>query len=240
MESTAALPEQIRRIHWWYAMDLGDGIRTPGVVDAERRAEEVGLPADLTGKRVLDIGTWDGFMAFEAERRGASRVVAMDHVVWNDPVVGKAGFELARAAFGSTLVEDVDCDVYDLTPEAVGGTFDLVLFLGVLYHVQDPVYVLKRVAAVAENHLILETHVDLVECDRPAIAYYPGTECANDLSNWVGPNPPAVEAMLRTVGFSRVERGWSDIRSSPRRPWSYDVVGSGRSRYGRMVFHAWK
>ena len=95
------------------------------------------LPASLEGLTVLDIGAWDGFFSFECERRGASRVVAADYYSWHGPGWGtKAGFQLAREALGSR-VEDVDIDVMDLSPERVG-TFDVVLFLGVLYHLRHP------------------------------------------------------------------------------------------------------
>ena len=96
------------------------------------------------GLSVLDIGAWDGFFSFECERRGASRVVAADYFSWHGSGWGtKAGFTLARDVLGSK-VEDVDIDVMDLTPERVG-TFDLVLFLGVLYHLRHPLLALERV-----------------------------------------------------------------------------------------------
>lgn len=225
--------DEVNQIYWWHRIDLGDGLVTPGVLDTKARAIEVGLPANLAGRSVLDIGAWDGYFSFEAERRGASRVVAVDQMVWQDPSVGRKGFDYARAALDSR-VEAVECDVYELTPEKVGGTFDLVLFLGVLYHLQDPIRALKNVSAVAGNQLILETHVDMVDCSRPVMAFYEGTECNSDPSNWWGPNRAAVEAMLRVVGFRRIEMYSKQV------PVGYKIVGSGKDRFGRMVFHAWK
>lgn len=228
---TAALMDEINRINWWHKIDLGNGITTPGRDDTLTKLGQVQLPKDLQGLSVLDIGAWDGFFSFECERRGAKRVVALDKAVWNVPAIGKEGFELARRVLGSK-VEDVELDIHDISPERVG-TFDIVLFLGVLYHTPHPFLALERVASVTEKQLILETHVDMNEVDRPVLAFYPGDECADDGSNWCGPNQAAVEAMLGTVGFRKVQ-----VVSST--PVLYKVRGAEKSQYGRMVFHAWK
>ncbi|HWE35115.1 MAG TPA: DUF1698 domain-containing protein [Isosphaeraceae bacterium] len=230
--ATADLKDELRRIRWFHKIDLGGGITTPGIDDTPVKLRQAGLTDDLTGKSVLDIGAWDGFFSFEAERRGAARVVALDHLVWNAPAIGKAGFEFARRALNSQ-VEDVDCDVHALTPAHVGGAFDLVLFLGVLYHTPHPLMVLQNVSAVTSGQLILETHVDLNEYDRPVLAFYPGNECADDPSNWFGPNRAAVEAMLGSVGFR-------EVKVFSTQAVGYRVHGGERSQFGRMVFHAWK
>jgi tRNA (mo5U34)-methyltransferase len=180
----------------------------------------VGLPPSLDGKSVLDVGSWDGFYAFECERRGAARVLATDSFAW---VSAKAGFELARRLLRSK-VEDMDVDVHDLRPERVG-TFDVVLFLGVLYHMRHPLLALERVAAVTRDHLILETHIDLLDLPRPAMAFYPGRELNGDETNWCGPNPPMIHAMLQTVGFRKVV-----TYAGP-----FEMPTSTR-----MIFHAWK
>lgn len=198
------LTEQVNKIKWWHQIDLGNGVTTPGLDSTIERLKYLGLPADLSGKSVLDIGAWDGAFSFEAERRGASRVLAMDEFIWaGKGWASKEGFEFARRALNSK-VEDILLDVYDLGPEKVG-KFDLVLFSGVLYHLKHPFLAIERVASVCSNQLILNTHVDLVNLRRPAIAFYPGTEFNNDPTNWCGPNVPALEAMLRTVGFTKVE-----------------------------------
>jgi tRNA (mo5U34)-methyltransferase len=232
------LQDQVNDIRWWHTIDLGQGVVTKGGTDTRAKLPQVGMPADLTGWSVLDIGAWDGFFSFEAERRGAKRVVALDHVVWNDPAIGRKGFELARRTLGSK-VEDVDCEVHWITPETAGGVYDLVLFLGVLYHVKHPLWVLERVSTVCGNQLILETHVDLEESDRPSMAFYPMDECANDLSNWFGPNRACVEAMLKFVGFRNVKTVWSHIDSKAN-PVGYSIRGGEKSKFGRAVFHAWK
>jgi tRNA (mo5U34)-methyltransferase len=197
---------------------------------------------------VLDIGAWDGFFSFEAERRHAARVVATDHYAWHGTGwgtgQGKAGFQLARTALNSR-VEDVDVDVMDLAPERVGA-FDVVLFLGVLYHLQNPLLALEHVASVTSELLIVETVVDMVGLRRPAAAFYPDRELNNDPTNWWGPNQAAVVGMLRSVGFTRVEVK-TPVRSAgfrAARALKHWLTGKNRLgpafRQDRAVFHAYK
>ncbi len=197
------LAARAEAIRWYHTIDLGGGVVTKGIDDSALRLARLDLPRSLTGLTVLDIGAWDGFFSFEAERRGASRVVAADYFSWHGTGWGsKAGFELARAALGSR-VEDLDIDVMDLSPERVG-QFDVVFFLGVLYHLRHPLLALERIASVTRKLLILETVVDMVGIRRPAVAFYPGRELNNDPTNWWAPNLPALHGMLRDVGFDEV------------------------------------
>jgi tRNA (mo5U34)-methyltransferase len=197
------LRSRVDAIRWYHTIDLGGGVVTRGIDDSPLRLARVQLPESLQGKTVLDVGAWDGFFSFECERRGASRVVAADHFSWHGTGWGtKAGFTLARETLGSR-VQDVDVDVMDLSPERIG-TFDVVLFLGVLYHLRHPFLALERVASVTREYLILETVVDLVGIGRPAMAFYPGRELNNDPTNWWGPNPAAVKGMLENLGFRDV------------------------------------
>lgn len=199
------LRSRAAEVQWYHSIDLGHGVVTPGRDSDPRRLEQMRLPANLSGRSVLDIGAWDGFYSFEAERRGAARVLATDSFSWqvHGAGTGKRGFDLAREALGSE-VEERKIDVMDLSPEAVG-TFDVVLLLGVLYHLRHPLLALERVAAVTGDLLIVETEVDLALGRRPAMAFYPGEELREDWTNWWGPNPPAVVAMLRAVGFGQIE-----------------------------------
>ncbi len=230
MSATATLQDELKKINWFHRINLGNGITTPGIDDSPTKLSQVRLPADLSGKSVLDIGAWDGFFSFEAERRGARRVVALDGGVWRVDSIGKAGFEFARKVLDSK-VEDAEMEVSEISVERLGH-FDLVLFLGVLYHLPDPVTSFMKVASVAAQDIIVETHVDMIEHKVPAMAFYPHDECANDPSNWCGPNQAAVEGMLRMAGFKT-------IKSFPVTPVAYPVVGrSHLNQYGRQVFHA--
>jgi tRNA (mo5U34)-methyltransferase len=242
------LQSRVEALRWYHRINLGGGIVTKGVDDTALRLARIDLPSSLVGRSVLDIGAWDGFFSFEAERRGASRIVAADSYAWHGvgwgTGAGKAGFELARAALGSR-VEDVDIDVMELSPERIG-TFDVVLFLGVLYHMRDPLLALERVASVTRGLLILETVVDMVGFRRPAVAFYPDRELNGDPTNWWGANVPAVHAMLQSVGFERVHTV-AQPPSALYRAARACVHGlQGRNsvkqafRQDRAAFHAWK
>jgi tRNA (mo5U34)-methyltransferase len=239
------LRAQVSAIRWYHTIDLGQGVVTPGVDDTAVRLARLNLPATLAGLTVLDVGAWDGFFSFEAERRGAARVVASDSYSWHGPTWStKAGFQLARRALGSR-VEDIDVDVMDLSPGRVG-VFDVVLFLGVLYHLRHPLLALERVASVTRGLLILETVVDMVGFRRPAAAFYPDRELNDDPTNWWGPNVPALHAMLRSVGFERV-RTVTRERSTLHRTVRALVRAVRRTdrpdlafRQDRAVVHAWK
>jgi tRNA (mo5U34)-methyltransferase len=209
-------------VNWYHTIDLGHGLVTPGVDDTPARTAQLEIPADLTGKSVLDIGAWDGALSYEAERRGATRVLATDSFCWGGEGWGtKDGFDFAHAALGSK-VESLEIDPMDLSPERVG-TFDVVLFVGVLYHMRHPLLALERVASVTRELAIVDTHVGMVDVEKPAMIFYPNNELNDDWTNWWGPNPAAVEAMLGTVGFSRFERKHPET-----------IVE------GRFTVHAWR
>ncbi len=241
----AELQRQVDSIGWYHTIDLGKGVTTPGADNSLRKLNRISLPARLDGRTVLDIGAWDGFFSFEAERRGASRVLATDSFVWSGQTwADKRGFDLAKKQLGSNVEERL-IDVMELSPEAVG-TFDVVLFLGVLYHMKHPLLALEHLASVTGELAIIETVVDLLSISRPAIAFYAGDELARDSTNWCAPNPPALVAMLHTVGFRRVE-----MKAGPRSLF-FRVARSGfhsvrhgqqfwsNARSDRVVVHAWK
>lgn len=209
--ASADLARRVHELGWFHQIDLGGGLVTPGTDKSEAKLRSLRLPP-LTGKTVLDIGAWDGFFSFAAERLGAARVLATDSFAWGGAPWGSMEpFKLAREAL-SSQVEDRFIDVMDLSPQEVG-TFDVVFFLGVLYHVRDPLLTLERVASVTGELLVLETLVDLTFLRRPAAAFYPAAEMVGDETNWWGPNTAAVLGMLRAVGFERLEvvnpRSWS-------------------------------
>src|SRR5262245_26056338 len=241
------LASEIAKITWFHTFDFGNGIVTSGYDDSYSRVGMLHLPEDLSGKTVLDIGSWDGFFAFEAERRGASRVLATDSFCWSGDGWGtKDGFNLARKVLNSK-VEDLEIDVLELSPEKVG-EFDLVLCLGVLYHMRNPLLALERISSVTKHQLILDTHVDCLMTNRPMIAFYPGSELNNDPTNWCGPNRAAVEAMLKTVGFSRVEMVYRRFGSKFGRRLARAIKRKFINHESfkitlaqdRMVFHAWR
>ena len=236
MEDRADLERAVAAIRWAHRIDLGQGVVTPGEWNTVEILDRLHLPADLSGQTVLDVGCWDGFYSFEAERGGASRVLATDSFTWQRKSWGsKDGFDLARRVLKSR-VEDLEIDVLDLSPERVG-VFDVVLFLCVLYHMKHPLLALERVAAVTRRLLVVETVIDMLYAPRPALAFYPGAELNQDDSNWFGPSPSAVETMLRAAGFPRVERVWPP--GGRLLAWrALSLVGPKAIK--RAVFHAYK
>ncbi len=217
--------KKISEINWFHSIDFGNGITTHGADDSQAKLKLIGMPENLSGLTVLDIGAWDGYFSFEAERRGAKRVLATDFHVWNGAEayqghVSKEGFDLAKKILRSK-VKEKKMDVFEISPDKIG-QFDLVLFLGVLYHLKHPLLALEKVASVTKKQLILETHTDMRDCQLPVAVFYPDKELGNDPTNWWGPNPAAVIAMLKTVGFRTVQ------------------IFSDEETSCRTVFHAWK
>lgn len=236
------MAEEISRIKWFHSIDLGHGLVTKGVIDVARSLRQYQLPEDLTGKTFLDIGAWDGAFSFAAERRGARRVLATDWFIWKGMGWGsKQGFETARRALHSK-VEDLTIDVYDISPELIG-KWDVVLFAGVLYHLQDPLRALQRVAGVTGELLILETAIDFRSCRRPAIAFYPGRELNDDPTNWCAPNLGALKGMLRACGFREIRvvhktSVFSQLRTSVQWAAKKRISPFTTIQQGRVVIHA--
>jgi tRNA (mo5U34)-methyltransferase len=113
------LRQEVGKVKWFHTIDLGAGIITPGMDDTPSKLKRLHLPENLAGTSVLDIGAFDGFFSFEAERRGASRVVAADNPAWTTWPTKKAGFDLAKRVFKSN-VEEIQIDVMDLSPAKIG------------------------------------------------------------------------------------------------------------------------
>jgi tRNA (mo5U34)-methyltransferase len=174
--------------------------------------DRYGLPEDLTGKRALDIGTFDGFWAFELERRGADvTAIDVDDVQQYDwpprmraDASGTRGesFALAREARGSS-VDRVTTSVYEATPEKLGGTFDLVFCGSVLIHVRDPMLALERMAALCRGQLILTE-----EYSR-RLEYLPFVKAVEFRGHtphmtWWRPTTRTWRTMVHTAGFEDV------------------------------------
>ena len=190
---------------WWHSFELPDGTRVDGVCTLESLKDRIArfpIQADLRGKRVLDIGTWDGWFAFEMERRGAD-VVAIDN--WDNPL-----FREMHSRLGSRA-EYLQFDVYELTPERIG-RFDIVLFMGVLYHLKHPLLALEMVCALTtdmaavDSFILRDQYRPGAKVDqRPIMEFYETSEFGGQTDNWVGPSLPCLMAFCRTAGFARVE-----------------------------------
>lgn len=200
--------------NWHQAWEVYRGCMTPGKNPVRHICDVAQIPSDLTRLRVLDIGAWDGCFSFECERRGAKEVVAYS---LENP--NQTGFGRLKALLGSK-VEYVQGSVYDLSPERIG-TFDLVLFFGVLYHLRYPLLALDRIRTISRGTLLVETHIltgkRLLRGNRllsgllmlprltaktPLWRQYGAFELhAADQSNWFGPNVQAMIESLESAGF---------------------------------------
>jgi tRNA (mo5U34)-methyltransferase len=189
---------------WWHSFDLPDGSVIEGVnsVDSlKKRLAQFPIPTALHGKRALDIGCWDGWYSFELERRGAE-VMAIDN--WDNP-----RFRHMHAAYNSR-VDYRQLDMYELTPDRIGW-FDIVLFMGVLYHLKHPLLALERVCALAtgmaavDSFILREGQYPAEILSRPILEFFETDEMGGQVDNWFGPSLPALLGMCRVAGFARVE-----------------------------------
>lgn len=190
---------------WWHSFELPDGTAIVGVnsLDAQKtRIARFPIPVDLTGKRVLDIGAWDGWFTFEMERRGAE-VVAIDR--WDNP-----RFREMHAALGSRA-DYRQMNVYDLSPGKLG-RFDIVLFLGVLYHLKHPLLALERVCSVTkdfaafESFALTERFLPGVQVEQyPLMQFFERDDFGGQFDNWFAATPKCLVGMCRTAGFARAE-----------------------------------
>jgi tRNA (mo5U34)-methyltransferase len=191
--------EQLSRLGWYHSMELPDGSVIPGLQSIEQlrtRIRQFHIPEDLTGKRVIDIGAWDGWFSFEMERRGAT-VLAVDSAK-NTRLLE------AKALLGSRIDYHV-ADICRLTAKDVG-TFDIVLFLGVLYHLKHPLLALENICGMCTDMACIESFVtDHDATAIPAMEFYETSELRGQLDNWCGPNLACLLAFARTAGFARVQ-----------------------------------
>lgn len=195
---------QMEDIQWFHSIPFPDGTISNGAGKYEnlKACADLVFRFPLEGKSVLDIGAWDGFFSFEAERRGAHRVLATDYYVW-EKENGKVGFDFAKKKLNSG-VEELVIDLPDLTIEHVG-KFDTVLFLGVLYHLKDPMRQLERLIPLAREVFIIETLTGANDLDRPVLQYLPGSSVNNDHTNFFAPNLLALTYMLADLGYTNIE-----------------------------------
>jgi tRNA (mo5U34)-methyltransferase len=192
---------EMEALGFYHTIELPNGEVLPGLLSVERlrnRLTQFDIPADLSGKRVLDIGAWDGFYTFEMERRGA-HVVALD-------LFRNEKFLLARDLVKSKA-EYVVGDICRLSSKDLG-RFDIVLFFGVLYHLKHPLLALENVCSLTTGTAYVESYVIDEPADLnaiPILEFYEKTELRGQFDNWVGPNVACLLAMARTAGFAEVQ-----------------------------------
>jgi tRNA (mo5U34)-methyltransferase len=247
-------PDEIRRRAkalgpWFHNIDL-NGVRTApehflGDYPAVKwKSFADAIPKDLAGKSVLDIGCNGGFYSIEMKRRGAARVLGVD---FDEDYLAQARFAAQVTGFD---IEFRKLSVYDVG--ALGERFDIVLFMGVLYHLRHPLLALdllyehavddllvfqsmqrgsKEVEAVGENHDFWQTEM----FDKPGYPklHFIENRYADDPTNWWVPNAACAEAMLRSAGFAIVAHPEDEVyvcRRGERSEWAgaaYPAKGKG-------------
>lgn len=202
---------------WYHTIDLPEEVSTPGWFDLRPIVDRMPWP-EVQGKRCLDVGTYDGFLAFELERRGASEVVATDipdHRSWDWPADMRAsgpdalaalagpqkglGFAIAHELLGSS-VKKVEISAYDLSPDRVG-MFDVVVCGTLMLHLRDPVAALEAIRSVCAGQFLsaeqIELGLGLRNRGRPVAAL----NGAGELCQWWTPTPAGHRQMLFAAGF---------------------------------------
>ena len=206
---------------WYHRIALPGGVVTPGVNPLSMEA--YGVPHDLSGKRVLDVGAWDGYWTFEALKRGARQVLAIDDFSDLMGFLSTADreswetFDLCRDALGydASRCSRQELSVYDVS-EQVAGRFDVVFLFGALYHLRHPLLALDRLSAVCDREIYVESHIlndyspyrggfgkgydnELV------MEFYPDDQLAGNASNWWTPTLECLAQMVRAAGFTDVK-----------------------------------
>ncbi len=233
MLSPEEIQSGVNNLLWFHSIDLGHGIVTPGFAEPPVPTDK--LPA-FAGKSVLDIGAWDGYYSYLAEREGATRVVALDHYAWGVDFIargaywekcfqdgtlpdhsldmtefwrpelpGRRGFDFAHQALESK-VEPFLGDIMEVDLEELG-KFDVVVCLGVLYHMKEPLTLLERVRSLTREVAVIETEaMHFKHFDNDALLeFHAGGDLHADFGNWFVPSIGALHAMCRAAGFKRIE-----------------------------------
>jgi tRNA (mo5U34)-methyltransferase len=210
--------------YWYHRIELPGGVVTPGWAPLDRNAYRI--PADLTGKRVLDVGAWDGFWTFAALERGARQVVAIDDFsdylgrLQSSDRHGWETFDFCREAFGypEERCRRFDLTIYEVTEQRLG-RFDVVFFFGTLYHLRYPLLALDRLAAVCDQEIYVESAIlDDFSPYRGGLGhgypggqivaeFYPDDQYGSNTTNWWAPTLHCLGHMVRAAGFPNVQ-GW--------------------------------
>jgi len=213
-----AIVDKISGYDWYHSIDLGHGVSTPGYVDHRFQLPYYHLPEDMSGMRVLDVATFDGFWAFEFERRGAE-VVAIDVASpretdiprnWVDKVEEKMdldepkgkGFQIASEILGSSVKKEV-CNIYDISPERLG-MFDMTFCSDVLIHIRDPLAAIEAIWTVTKNMSIFADvyHPDLEGFEQNTLVEF----CQAGQSDvWWRPSRQTYHLWLQVARYSRID-----------------------------------
>ena len=203
---------------WYHKIQLSDQVTTPGwaPIDADRYM----VPESLFGERILDVGAWDGYWTFEALKRGASWVTAIDD--FSDSLgvndISRDDqwktFDICKSALDARFCQRLTMSVYDIEKLGVE-PFDRIFCFGVIYHLRHPLFALEKLRKVCKGTIHIETAVlDQMQSPYTGEAihpkachaeFYPKDEFGSNNSNWWVPSLKCLGAMLEAAGFRNVK-----------------------------------
>jgi len=188
--------------HWYHQFEFAPGVLTPGTRNSRDVLAQLNLPQNMAGMRVLDIGARDGFFSFECERRGATEVVPLDYIP-----AEQTGFPVAKRILGSSL-NLIHDNIYNLTSQKYG-YFDMVLMLGLFYHLPDPMRALDIVFSLMKPQarlyletIVIDEQLPAEMARRPFMLFYPKSSKDGDHTNYWGMTEACVVAMLQENNFA--------------------------------------
>jgi tRNA (mo5U34)-methyltransferase len=219
--------DEMNSYWWWHQIKLPDGTVTPGHcshgtgTDVETR---FGLPKDMTGKCVLDIGGWDGLFSFEAENRGSKDVTMIDIYQakkHNDPTLKKANgpFQFAKKMLNSEVRFEYT-NLHDFCISNISDskrytlTYDYIFYFGVLYHVDEPLEAVKQLVDLTKygGTILLETTITDIQTNKPILEYRPNYQ--GDPTNKFYVNKEWIKTAFIYYGAKSVEQIWTDGQRS--------------------------
>ena len=226
MDSLSALQDQIDRIQWYHDFDFGQGLRARSQIEnvdgvrvlwqfIERQLDRI----DFTGKSVLEVGAWDGYWSFYAERRGAASVLATDDASQN--WASGEGLRLAKRLLRSRVEIRQDLSIYDVG--ALNQKFDIILCLGVFYHLRDPFYGFAQLRHCCHPRSIMACEGELAwnGVDQNEVRYL--------YNSWLEflPSPSALETLLKSAYFQMASQVW--LHPFPTAPSPHAELQSDRA-----------
>jgi tRNA (mo5U34)-methyltransferase len=182
--------------HWHHRFEIFPGLITPGSYDPMELWNKLALAGRCDGKTVLDVGASDGFFSKNVDAQGGD-VFALDYRSKDSH-----GFAVMERLHGKAF-KYKHSNIFDVDAKSIG-TFDIVLFLGVLYHLPDMILALRKIRSFCKSSLFLETHSDNSVADIPMARYYRSRALFDDITNFWSPNHLCVFDMLYDTGFDVV------------------------------------
>lgn len=231
--------------YWYHRIKLPGGVVTAGWAPIDPRTYRI--PDDLSGKRVLDVGAWDGYWTFEALKRGAAQVVAIDDFSDYMGCLGSGDrrawetFDLCRESLGfdPQVCQRHEMSVYDIGEDRLG-KFDVVFLFGVIYHLRHPLLAVDRIAAVCREDLYIESAIlDDYSPYRGGLGkgypggqivaeFYPGDQYGGNVTNWWVPTLHCLGAWCLAAGFHRFE-GWKLVEQPTALPYCRGHIKASRT-----------